>query len=142
MPITKPCERCGNTFSSYLSWKRKYCSNYCSNHGIQKNTGKTHFKKGQEPWNKGEGYINVQGYRVITYKGKQVFEHHKNWCLANGMLYIPKGCVVHHINQKKADNRPENLALLPKEYHDSLHQTLKNNNPYWKGKDNGVTITQ
>lgn len=58
MRVTKVCEKCRNEFKCSPSHAphRKNCSLYCSNHGLQKNTGRTHFKKGMTPWNKGSKY--------------------------------------------------------------------------------------
>jgi 5-methylcytosine-specific restriction endonuclease McrA len=50
------CERCDKKFKcspSHAKRGRKLCSLFCSNHGITKNTGRTHFKIGLIPWNKG-----------------------------------------------------------------------------------------
>ncbi len=75
-----------------------------------------------------KGGIIVKGdYRKILTKSgnsrirKYTMEHHINWCIANSLPVIPQGCVVHHINGNRLDNRPENLALLPKQYHDEAH---------------------
>jgi HNH endonuclease len=36
---------------------------------------------------------------------------------------LPKGAEVHHVNEDKRDNRPENLVICPsREYHALLHQ--------------------
>ncbi len=40
--------------------------------------------------------------------------------------YLPKGAVVHHINQIKTDNRNENLLICENDsYHQSLHRRLR-----------------
>lgn len=74
----------------------------------------------------GKGCIS-RGYKIITFKGKQVGEHQVVWCNQEGNLpYIPNGMLVHHINRNKFDNRPQNLVLLPRNYHTSLHRTITN----------------
>lgn len=49
-----------------------------------------------------------------------VVEHRLVWKAANGK--IPKGWVVHHVNEVKNDNRLENLVALPSAMHDHLHK--------------------
>ncbi len=56
--VTKICERCGDEFKcspSHVPF-RKNCSRICSAQNGQTNTGRTHFKKGMIPWNKGLKY--------------------------------------------------------------------------------------
>lgn len=68
------------------------------------------FKRGCVPWNKGNGYIDKEGYRKITINGKQIREHRY---IAEQMLgrKLIKGEVVHHKNHDRSDNRPENLEI-------------------------------
>jgi len=37
--------------------------------------------------------------------------------------------VVHHINGRKSDNRPENLAVMTKSEHSKLHWMIRRYNP-------------
>lgn len=70
------------------------------------------------------GYIR-DGYKILTFFNRRILEHHAVWMQANNFYRIPKGFVIHHINQNKLDNRPENLALLDKQTHDKLHWILR-----------------
>ena len=39
---------------------------------------------------------------------------------------LPAGSVVHHVNQNKLDNHPENLVICPSEaYHQLLHRRMR-----------------
>lgn len=66
-----------------------------------------------------DGYYAIGGSRL----------HRVVWEHANGRA-IPKGFSVHHIDRNKANNAPENLALLRSGEHSSLHQ---------KGHRRGIT---
>lgn len=64
-------------------------------------------------------YKSKQGYVFIYHKGKQVREHRYIWEKYYGE--IPKGMIVHHKNQNKADNRIENLEIMNRDVHRYLH---------------------
>jgi hypothetical protein len=42
---------------------------------------------------------------------------------------VPKGYIVHHINQDKLDNRRSNLLIVMNHYHKCLHQGLYQRRP-------------
>ncbi len=53
-----------------------------------------------------------------------VFEHVRVAARVLGGA-VPRGVVVHHINEQKTDNRPENLAVFPDAaYHNLIHARM------------------
>ena len=93
------------------------------------------FQFGNKHWNwQGGRYLCGDGYVKRSNNGKKIFEHHYIWIQENQMP-IPKGFIIHHINSDKTDNRIENLVLLPKGCHNSLHDKLRTienpENRYW-----------
>lgn len=72
--------------------------------------------------------ITVDGYKRVYQNGERVLEHHLVWLQQSDWSFIPEGFVVHHINGNKIDNRIENLACIPKSYHNFLHGTI---NEFW-----------
>jgi len=75
-----------------------------------------------------KGGVKIQnGYRVMRVGvWKYKYEHRLVWEKVNGK--IPIGCVIHHINENKLDNRIENLQMLSKSGHIKLHIKLRNDN--------------
>lgn len=67
-------------------------------------------------------FIDQKGYwRFHNKDGTLGYAHRK--AAENKMgKSIPKGYVVHHINEIKRDNQYENLAVIPDEIHRKLHK--------------------
>ena len=62
---------------------------------------------------------------TIKINGKRRLLSHYNWCIANNFTHIPKGMIIHHIDNDRHNNNSKNLVLLPDTFHKSLHAKLK-----------------
>lgn len=69
--------------------------------------------------NKGRGWINNKGYKVMKMDGKDIKEHRYVWEQYYGL--IPKGHDIHHRNGIKDDNKIENLEIINTSEHAKLH---------------------
>lgn len=73
----------------------------------------------------GLGNINAGGYVDGRYDGVRKYEHIHVAEQALGKP-LPKGARVHHINENRSDNRPENLVICPSEaYHRLIHMRIR-----------------
>ena len=63
-------------------------------------------------------------YVSIRVDGKSKPEHVQVWESAHHTK-LPEGCVIHHINGNGKDNRIENLVMMTKSEHNSLHAQLR-----------------
>lgn len=112
--VTFPCEQCGKVVSVYRSPSnmKKYPPKFCS----LKCTGAAQRGAGNPAYNGGR-YIDPNGY-------VHVFSPNYPNCDCRGYIYehrvvaeqklgrsLLDGEVVHHINEIKIDNRPENIVV-------------------------------
>jgi len=91
------------------------------------NTGRHHtqeYKQNSRESRLGNGTITYNGYRNLSFYGKRIYEHKYVWMKHHNYMPIPKGWCIHHINGNKLDNRIENLACIPLDYHTKLHYEL------------------
>ncbi len=70
-------------------------------------TGICELKTGTKP------YLNRGGYLHFIFKSKNYGVNRLVWMKANNK-FIPKGLEIDHINDKRTDNRIENLQILTK----------------------------
>ena len=72
----------------------------------------------------GEGGLAL-GYKYRTEDGQRIFEHIE---VAERTLgkKLPKGAIVHHADENKLNNDPQNLVICPSvAYHRLLHERIK-----------------
>jgi len=127
------CDFCGNKFLQCLSQKKRNKHNFCSKKCSQlftkgrKNPNLGISNKGRIPFNKnkGKGFLDAKGYKWFMVDGKKILEHHLVYCASKNLDIIPKGFVIHHINGIKNDNRIENLMLMDRGEHTSLHSKIR-----------------
>ncbi len=62
-------------------------------------------------------------YPGKKYRGKYVYEHHLVWWQHTGNV-VRDGFLVHHVNEQKRDNRPENLQEITVAEHNAGHNTI------------------
>lgn len=72
-----------------------------------------------------KGYVDDMGYRMLSIGGRKVREH---VLVVERVLgrQLPKGPVIHHLNEVKTDNRHENLLVCQDEaYHQLIHRRTR-----------------
>lgn len=62
-----------------------------------------------------------RGYLTILWAGRRRFVHAVVMMKALGISSLPRGMVVHHINEDPTDNRLDNLALATRAGHRRIH---------------------
>lgn len=96
--------------------------------GLRKDPNMAHINRSQAKW-KGGVYAATGGYRMVMRPGHPranskgyVYEHILVWEKETGTR-VPKNCCIHHLNGNKQDNRIENLCVMLRSAHSSLHHT-------------------
>lgn len=65
-----------------------------------------------------------EGKRMSEFKSR-IYEHHYVYCSANNLTSLPKGFVIHHIDQNIDNNDISNLQMLSISEHIKLHWRLR-----------------
>lgn len=111
MKITKTCPICGNCFETKLGHKKEktVCSHSCAN---------TYFRSGKlNPNYKNDDELNgVASYVIIC------FRYHEKKCVCCDEKNIVE---VHHYDNNKKNNKPENLIPLCPTHHKYWHSKFR-----------------
>lgn len=136
--IPRNCLQCGISFKEHPSdielGRGKYCSRSCYY--------KSKIGEGNPNWKGGTHITN--GYRVIDQRGRaqegednrRIFEHRLIMEKIVGRE-LTANEVVHHVDENRLNNSPENLQLLTRAEHAILHHGA--NGQWTRGHDSCVS---
>lgn len=147
---------CGQQYLA-LNPGQRYCNKKCAaffstrrNFGkkpkpsIENGNPSTNFLNSVNPmWDAAKRYMTTKGYWTLTLylptKGISIskLEHILIWERWHGKE-VPKGWVIHHLNEDPRDNDPMNLIALPNRLHRELHVQLKHLKMQYCGFDYAI----
>mgnify|MGYP003630913526 FL=1 len=107
-----------------LSDKYRYCPD--TGKFYSKKSIPRHKKSGDEV-----GFLNSNGYVMLSFEGKQVRAHRAAWLMSYGE--VPDG-QIDHINGEKTDNRIKNLRVVTNQ-ENQMNKRVQSNN---RGGTQGV----
>lgn len=119
--IKRVCDNCGKEFETHQCYekrnrKHRFCSKKCEGEYRSYNNS-------VQSWQGGH-VSKSTGYKYIMLDGKQIEEHRLVMEKHLGRA-LEKNEVVHHVNGNKLDNRIENLLLMTRPEHQTMHQFSK-----------------
>ena len=135
MPASGPQQRfCNRQCAGYFVTRRPGAKKRNRNLAGQElpAPGRTlqYLESGDPAWNRAKRYLNKRGYAILCLYDSdlkltfQRLEHIVIWEKSTGDR-LPKGWVIHHINEQPDDNEPGNLIALPRGMHKELHVELQ-----------------
>ena len=75
-------------------------------------------------------------YKMVQFNNQRMSAHAREMCIALNIQKIPKGMIVHHIDENKRNNDIHNLAVMSITAHNRIHA----HEPWNKGMDKGKNI--
>lgn len=64
---------------------------------------------------------NSARYKNVQFNNQRMSEHAREMCIALNIPKIPKGFIVHHLDENKRNNNIDNLALITITAHNRIH---------------------
>ncbi len=64
---------------------------------------------------------NTSRYKAVQFNGKRMSEHSREMCIVLNIPKIPKGFIIHHLDENKRNNDIHNLALMSITAHNRIH---------------------
>jgi len=64
---------------------------------------------------------NNTTYKMVQFNNKRMGEHNRVVCISLNIPFIPKGFLIHHLDEDKRNNDIHNLALMSITAHNRLH---------------------
>jgi hypothetical protein len=116
--VFKTCETCGNAFDVQKNQDENYNVRFCSR-ACKGKWWSTKLTGSGAPWYKG-GWINSNGYHVISVNSEKYLEHRYVVEQHIGRK-LRADEAVHHINGDKLDNDIGNLRVMSYSDHMTLH---------------------
>ena len=64
---------------------------------------------------------NAARYKMVQFNNRRMSAQSREICISLNIPFIPKGFVVHHIDENKKNNELDNLALMTITGHNRIH---------------------
>lgn len=113
------CKQCGKDFNTTITRSTKYCNNKCY--------GAAKMGSNNENWKGGRyysqwGHVYIRAPKKHPHKSSNgyIFEHRLAMEKHIGR-YLESTEFVHHLNGIKDDNRIDNLVVITKHEHNTIH---------------------